>query len=300
MLSGRLARSTGPTFVGILLRCSERCEDGSNRFVDGSTARGPRGTRGRTLSNSLSGKNAIVTGAASGLGRASALALARAGAAVLVAGLEPDGLQETAETIRSVGGRAATVEVDVSDAAAVTAMARRAADEFGGADVLVNNAAIYPNRPWHEIDEAEWDEVFSVNVRGCFLCAKAVRQQMQARGGGSIVNISSITFFEGADEFLHYVASKGAVVGFTRALAREVGPEGIRVNAVAPGAFPTRAYFLPGRDIPALDKQVMDAQALKRRGRPEDVAGAVVFFASDASSFVTGQTLLVDGGWHMH
>ena len=248
----------------------------------------------------LAGKTAVVTGASSGLGRATAIALARDGAAVLAAGLEPDGLDETVEAIRRSGGRASSFEADVSDASAVAAMARAAVEELAGADILVNNAAIYPNRPWHEIDEAEWDDVFRVNVKGYFLCARALHDQMLERGGGSIVNISSITFFVGADEFLHYVASKGAVIGFTRALAREVGPQGIRVNAVAPGAFPTRAYFLRGRDIPALDKQVIDSQAIKRKGRPEDVAEAVVFFASDRSSFVTGQTLLVDGGWYLH
>jgi 3-oxoacyl-[acyl-carrier protein] reductase len=248
----------------------------------------------------LTGKTAIVTGASSGLGRASALALARAGAAVMVSGLEPDGLLETAELIRAAGGRAETAEVDVSDAGQVDRLAARTRQALGATDVLVNNAAIYPNGPWHEIGDDEWDRVFEVNVKGYFLCARAVRPQMLERGGGSIVNISSVTFFVGTDDFLHYVTSKGAVVGFTRALAREAGPTGIRVNSVAPGAIPTRAYFLPGRDIPALDEQIMDAQAIKRKGRPEDVADAVVFFASEASSFVTGQTLLVDGGWYMH
>jgi 3-oxoacyl-[acyl-carrier protein] reductase len=171
---------------------------------------------------------------------------------------------------------------------------------FGGTDILVNNAGVYPNGPWHEITEEEWDFVFSVNVKGYFLCSKAIRPQMLERGGGSIINISSITFFVGADEFLHYVSSKGAVVGLTRALARECGPESIRVNSIAPGAFPTRAYFLPGRDIPKLDREVMDSQSIKRKGEPEDIGNAVLFFASELSSFVTGQTLLVDGGWYLH
>jgi 3-oxoacyl-[acyl-carrier protein] reductase len=240
-----------------------------------------------------------VTGGSSGLGRASALALGRGGVSVIVAGLEPEGLDETVELIRREGGMATPVEVDISDHSQVEALAARAA-AFGGTDILVNNAAVYPNRPWHEISEQEWDFVFSVNVKGYFLCSKAIRPQMLDRGGGSIINISSITFFAGADEFLHYVSSKGAVVGMTRALARECGPEGIRVNSVAPGAFPTRAYFLPGRDIPKMDRDILNSQAIKRKGDPADIGNAVLFFASDLSSFITGQTLVVDGGLYLH
>jgi 3-oxoacyl-[acyl-carrier protein] reductase len=248
---------------------------------------------------SVTGKTAVVTGAASGLGRATALGMARAGAAVVAAGLEPEELERTATLIEDAGGSAVAVPTDVANGQEVAAMARRAAEAFGGADILVNNAAIYPSGPWHEADEAEWDSVFAVNVRGYFLCAKALRAQMLARGGGSIINISSITFFAGSEGFLGYVTSKGAVVGFTRALAREAGPEGIRVNCIAPGAFPTRAEEIPGRDLEKYERDVLAAQAIKRRGRPEDIADAVLFFASDQSSFITGQTLLVDGGWFM-
>jgi 3-oxoacyl-[acyl-carrier protein] reductase len=249
--------------------------------------------RGRV---SLEERTAIVTGAASGLGRASALALARERARVVVAGLQPDGLAETVDMIAAEGGRAVAQEADMGDEAAIARVAGVAASEFGGADVLVNNAAIYPHGPWHEADAAQWDAVMAVNVRACFLLAKAVRPQMLARGGGAIVNISSVTFFEGTAELLSYVSSKGAVIGLTRALAREAGPEGIRVNAVAPGAFPTAATeFWPDQE--ALWRGVLESQSIKRRGRPEDIADAVCFLASDRSSFVTGQTLLVDGGW---
>jgi 3-oxoacyl-[acyl-carrier protein] reductase len=245
---------------------------------------------------SVAGKTAIVTGAGTGIGRASAQLLAERGARVVAAGLQPEHLSETVELITAAGGEAIAVDADVSDPTAIEQVAARAQEAFGGTDVLVNNAAIYPIGPWHEMDAAQWDEVFATNVRGYFLLAKAVRPQMIARGGGAIVNISSVTFFSGEALLLAYVASKGAVVGFTRALAREAGPEGIRVNAVAPGAFPTAATEIHA-DQDALWRDVLAAQSLKRRGEVEDVARVVAFFAGDDSRFVTGQTLLVDGGW---
>ena len=174
--------------------------------------------------------------------------------------------------------------------------AERVQQELGGADILVNNHAIYPLGPWHETDAAEWDAVFATNVRSYFLLAKAVRPQMLARGGGSIVNVASVTFYWGEAGLVSYVASKGAVIGFTRSLAREAGPEGIRVNAVAPGAFPTAATAIHA-DQDALWNGVLEAQSIKRRGEVEDVARAIAFFAGDDSGFVSGQTLLVDGGW---
>jgi 3-oxoacyl-[acyl-carrier protein] reductase len=245
---------------------------------------------------SVAGKTAIVTGAATGIGAATAQLLAERGARVLAVGLQPEALRETVAAIEAEGGEAVAFEADVSDPEAIEAVAAEAQHSFGGADILVNNAAIYPIGPWHEAEAAEWDEVFRTNVRGYFLLAKAVRPQMLARGGGSIVNVASVTFFWGEVELLSYVASKGAVVGFTRSLAREAGPEGIRVNAVAPGAFPPAATAIHA-DQDKLWRDVLEAQSLKRRGEVADVARAIAFFASDDSAFVTGQTLLVDGGW---
>jgi 3-oxoacyl-[acyl-carrier protein] reductase len=244
----------------------------------------------------VAGKTAIVTGAATGIGAATATLLAARGARVLAVGLQPEALRDTVAAIQAEGGEAVSFEADVSDPEAIKAVAAEAQHSFGGADILVNNAAIYPIGPWHEAEAAEWDEVFRTNVRGYFLLAKAVRPQMLARGGGSIVNVASVTFYYGEEELLSYVASKGAVIGFTRSLAREAGPEGIRVNAVAPGAFATAATAIHA-DQDALWDKVLTSQSIKRRGEVEDVALAIAFFAGDDSRFVTGQTLLVDGGW---
>jgi NAD(P)-dependent dehydrogenase (short-subunit alcohol dehydrogenase family) len=245
---------------------------------------------------SVTGKTAIVTGAATGIGAATARLLAARGARVLAVGLQPEELRRTVAAINAEGGEALAHDADVSDEEEIQGVAARAQEAFGGADILVNNAAIYPIGPWHEADAAQWDDVFATNVRGYFLLAKAVRPQMLARGGGSIVNVSSVTFYFGEQLLVSYVASKGAVIGFTRSLAREAGPEGIRVNAVAPGAFPTAATDIHA-DQDALWETVMTGQSIKRRGEVEDVALAIAFFAGDDSRFVTGQTLLVDGGW---
>jgi 3-oxoacyl-[acyl-carrier protein] reductase len=245
---------------------------------------------------SVAGKTAIVTGAGTGIGRATARLLAERGARVVAAGLQPDALRETVKTIADAGGAAIAVDADVSDPDAIEAVAARAQEAFGGTDVLVNNAAIYPIGPWHEMDAAQWDAVFATNIRGYFLMARAVRPQMIARGGGAVVSVASVTFFTGNALLLAYVASKGAVIGFTRALAREAGPDGIRANAVAPGAFPTAATEIHA-DQEGLWRDVLESQSIKRRGDVDDVARAIVFFASDDASFVTGQTLLVDGGW---
>jgi NAD(P)-dependent dehydrogenase (short-subunit alcohol dehydrogenase family) len=244
----------------------------------------------------VEGKTAIVTGAATGIGAATATLLAARGARVLAAGLQPRSCARPSPRSRPTAARRSRSRRTSPIPAQIEAVAARAQEAFGGADILVNNHAIYPLGPWHEADAAEWDAVFATNVRSYFLLAKAVRPQMVARGGGAIVNVASVTFYWGEAGLVSYVASKGAVIGFTRSLAREAGPEGIRVNAVAPGAFPTAATAIHA-DQDALWSGVLEAQSIKRRGEVEDVARAIAFFAGEDSGFVSGQTLLVDGGW---
>src|SRR5699024_9134897 len=167
---------------------------------------------------------------------------------------------------------------------------------FGGVDILINSAAIYPSKSFEEVSVEEWDRVFAVNSRGYFLCAQKALEHMKGKGWGRIINISSITYFLGFENLIHYVSTKGAAIGFTRSLAREVGKHGITVNSIAPGAFPTAAEEIhPDRE--AYNQKILDNQSIKRRGTPDDIANAVLFFASNESGFITGQSLLIDGGW---
>ncbi|MDQ3568711.1 MAG: SDR family oxidoreductase [Actinomycetota bacterium] len=247
----------------------------------------------------LEGKVAVVTGGGGGLGTAICSRLSSEGAAVAVVEQELEKAERVADAIVANGGRALAVEADVSDKGSVEAMAERVTDELGSLDVLVNNAAIYPRRAWTEIEEEEWDRVMSVNLKGYFLCARAAFPHMKERGWGRIVNVSSITFFIGWTLLLDYVTSKGGIVGFTRTLARETGPDGVTVNAIAPGAFPTDAERIhPNPD--EYSRWVLEQQSVKRRGTPEDIGNLVAFLASDNASFITGQTIGIDGGWMMH
>jgi 3-oxoacyl-[acyl-carrier protein] reductase len=251
------------------------------------------------VADSLEGRVAVVTGGGGGLAEGICATLAASGAAVAAVDQSLEKAERVAELASSNGGRCIALEADVSDKASVEAMAERVSSELGGIDILVNNAAIYPLRPWTEIEEDEWDRVMAVNLKGYFLCARAAFPHMRERGHGRIINVASITFFIGWSGFLDYVSSKGAIIGFTRTLAREVGPDAITVNAISPGAFPTDAERVHP-DQEALNRRILEQQSLKRRGTPEDVGNLVAFLASDAASFITGQTIMIDGGWAMH
>jgi len=252
----------------------------------------------------LKGKVAIVTGAARGLGRAFALKLSGEGAKVMAMNIvlrpkDAEDLEETVKRIKASGGKAVSFQGDVTDEGQTIAMAEAAAKAFGKVDILINNAAIYDGlrrRPFYEIDLDEWDLVMKVNVKGAFLCTRAVFTCMRAQGYGKIVNIASEVFFTGSHGFAHYVASKGGIIGMTRALAIELGPHGIRINCVAPGFTDTEA----SRGIADVTKYDTSKTPLGRVVRPEDLTGATVFLASPESDFMTGQTLLVDGGRVMH
>jgi 3-oxoacyl-[acyl-carrier protein] reductase len=244
---------------------------------------------------------AVVTGGGQGIGRAFSLALAEHGARVVVADLHEETAARVAEEIDRAGGSARAIRCDVADEESVAAMVAEARATLGPPSVLVNNAAIFSTlrmRPFTEIPAAEWDAVMAVNVRGAFNCARAVVPAMAEAGYGKIVNVSSSTVFLGRPNYLHYVTSKAALIGFTRALASEVGPMGIRVNAITPGSTQTE---VPRDTITPEQRQAMAAQvALRRVQTPDDLVGALVFLASPASDFITGQTINVDGGLSYH
>jgi len=252
----------------------------------------------------LKDKVAIVTGAARGLGRSFSLRLAQEGAKIVAMNIvlrpkDKEDLDETVKQIKALGAEATPFVGDVSVVKDTAAMAEAAVKAFGKVDILINNAAIYDGlkrKPFYEIDLDEWDLVMKVNVKGAFLCTRAVFPYMKNQGYGKIVNIASEVFFTGSHGFAHYVASKGGIIGMTRALAIELGPHGIRINCVAPGFTDTEA----SRGIADVTKYDTSKTPLGRVVKPEDLTGAALYLASTDSDFVTGQTILVDGGRVMH
>ena len=251
----------------------------------------------------LKDRVAIVTGAARGIGQAYCLALGREGARVVAADILP--CAATVATVQDAGGEAVGMTVDVADVQSTQAMADQTVQRFGRIDILVNNAAVYGGvklTPFEHIPEAEWDRVMAVNVKGIWLCCKAVIPTMRQQGKGKIINISSDTIWMGAPLFLHYVASKGAVFALTRALARELSGTGINVNTITPGYTHTEAAqgIANPETVARLREWVVDQQIIKRSEEPSDLTGTVVFLASEDSDFITGQTINVNGGATHH
>ena len=245
----------------------------------------------------LAGKVAIVTGGARHIGAAYCRRLAEEGAAIVIADIL-DGAAVAAE-IKGKGGKAMSLRIDVSKEEDTNRMASEAVQAFGRIDILINNAAIFINiqrHPFYEITSEEWDRVSAVNIKGPFLCAKAVFPQMKEQRSGKIINISSSTAYWGTPNFLHYVASKAALIGMTRSLAREVGDYGICVNAIAPGLVEHEGQNAPK----ALTELQLNARSIKRLQTPDDLMGTLVFLCSSDSDFMTGQAILVDGGSIFH
>jgi NAD(P)-dependent dehydrogenase (short-subunit alcohol dehydrogenase family) len=249
----------------------------------------------------LGGQVAIVTGGASGIGREIAADLGAAGARVVIADIT--GAEQAAAELTADGVKALGMTVDVSNEDHTAALAAAVESQFGRIDVLVNNAGLFTGltpKPLTEIDIAEWQLVMAVNVLGTFLCTRAVVDSMAANGGGRIVNIASTTAFKGVPHLLHYVASKGAVIALTRAAAVELGPRGIHVNAVAPGFTVSAGVLGNEAAMVSMRSSAAGKRALGREETPADVVGAVRFLCGPSSGFVTGQTLVVDGGAYLH
>lgn len=243
----------------------------------------------------------IITGAGQGLGRAFALATAQEGAKVVIADLNLEKAESVAQEVKTAGGEALALKADVTSEESTQAVARQVFEQYGRIDVLVNNAAMFSTlkmRPFDEIPVAEWDALMAVNVRGVFLCCKAVAPYMRRQRSGKIINIASIVFDLGRANYLHYVASKGAVIGITRGVANELGDYNVNVNAISPSSVQTE---IPRETVTREGAlQFAQGQALKRVESPADLVGTVIFLASKDSDFITGQTINVDGGMRFH
>lgn len=246
----------------------------------------------------MQGQTALVTGAARGLGFAAARRLGADGARVALLDRDRDVLATAAERLAEEGLEVSSHAADVTDEAAVRAAVGAILAAGGRIDILVNNAGIYPHFPFEELTFADWRRVLSVNLDSIYLCSHAVFPAMRERGYGRIVNVSSATFHIGYPGLTAYVASKGGIIGFTRALASEAGPNGITVNAVTPGLVATEGV-LEGEEA-GLFEEIVPEQAIPRRGEPEDIAECIAYLASPAAGFITGQAVNVDGGHRYH
>jgi len=255
------------------------------------------------IADRLAGRVALVTGSAHGIGKAYAQRLAQEGASIVVADLDGTAATAVAAELAGAGFKAVGVEVDVSDPASTEAMGRRAVESFGKVDILINNAAMFSRVPmsrvpFEQLEVGEWDRMMAVNLRGIWLVCRAVVPQMRANKYGKIVNISSSTVWERTPTRIHYVTSKAGVIGFTRTLAAELGPDNITVNCVAPGS--TLSEENPSEQTVQFRSLAAKNRTLPRLQKPEDLVGAIAFFASPDSDFITGQTLVVDGGSVYH
>jgi NAD(P)-dependent dehydrogenase (short-subunit alcohol dehydrogenase family) len=251
----------------------------------------------------LDGKVAVVTGGGHGIGKAYCLGIAREGGTAVVADVDGAAADGVAKAIADNGGKALGVHMDVANFSSCQELARKTLDAYGKIDGLINNAAIFMSVPaekgsFQTITEAEWDRIMAVNVKGLWLCARAVVPAMQQRKQGSIVNISSNMAFNGGQGMMHYVVSKAAVVGFSRVLAREIGGDNIRVNTLAPGS--TMSEEKPTQEALKNYERTASTRILKRIEQPEDLVGTALYLLSDLSSFVTGQVILVNGGAVLH
>jgi len=270
----------------------------------------------------LKNKVAIVTGARKGMGRTHALKLAREGVKVVVSDISEEDCQKVVEEIKKAGGKAMAVKCDVSKKKEVEGLVKKTVDKFGKVDILVNNAGICQFKPFLELTEEEWDRTLDINLKGYFLCAQAVSKEMAKQksparnasparsdavssgehseaGGGVIINIASVAMGQvgvGFPNIVHYCASKGGIVGMSEALALELAPLGIRVNVISPGMIET-PMIDPIKQDPKTMEGLMSRVPLRRFGKPEEVSDLVLFLASEASSYMTGSTVVIDGGW---
>jgi len=244
----------------------------------------------------LTGRVALVTGAAKGMGRAESLKLASAGAKVVLADVDLAGCQQVVEEIKKQRGEAIAVKCDTSKKVEIDNVIKEALKKFGKIDILVNNAGIFPFQPFLEMSEENFMKVININLKGYFLMAQACAKEMAKQKSGSIVNIASIAAMVGFAGLAHYCASKGGVVAMSKAMALELAPLGIRINTVDPGAIDT-----PGASTAKMTDEQRKAMLapipMKRQGSAEEIANAVLFLASDESSYMTGSVMVVDGGW---